>query len=145
MTSRPRNLQTAAPAGYRTPDRGTQPDYFYPPYASTVKRSPTQPLVRLPTTLSEVTGPLFGFEIIKANDFDLTKQGNGDPIGERIDVSGRVLDANARPVANTLVEGWQANSAGRHPHPRDHHNAPADPKFPGWGPPLTHDHNRDRF
>src|SRR6478672_7470278 len=96
-------------AGYRKSDRGTQPDYLYPPYASTVKRSPTQPLVLLPTTLSEVTGPLFGFEIIKANDFDLTKQGHGDPIGERIVVSGRVVDANARPVANALVEVWQAN------------------------------------
>ena len=145
MTSRPRNLQTAAPAGYRKPDRGTQPDYLYPPYASTVKRSPTQPLVRLPTTLSEVTGPLFGFEIIKANDFDLTKQGNGDPIGERIVVSGRVLDANARPVANTLVEVWQANAAGRYPHDRDQHNAPLDPNFPGCGRTLTDDQGRFRF
>jgi len=145
MTSRPRNLQTAALAGYRKPDRGTQPDYFYPPYASTVKRSPTQPLVRLPTTLSEVTGPLFGFEIIKANDFDLTKQGNGDPIGERIVVSGRVLDANARPVANTLVEVWQANAAGRYPHDRDQHNAPLDPNFPGCGRTLTDDQGRYRF
>ena len=84
--------------GYRKPDRGTQPDYCYPPYASTVKRSPSQPLVLLPTSLSEVTGPLFGFDVIKANDFDLTKQHAGDPIGERIVVSGRVLDAQRRPV-----------------------------------------------
>ena len=145
MTSRPRNLQTAALAGYRKPDRGTQPDYLYPPYASTVKRSPTQPLVMVPTTLSEVTGPLFGFDIIKANDFDLTKQGDGDPIGERIVVSGRVLDANARPVANTLVEVWQANAAGRYPHDRDQHNAPLDPNFPGCGRTLTDDQGRYRF
>ena len=145
MTSRPQNLQTQQLAGYRKPDRGTQPDYLYPPYASTVKRSPTQPLVRLPTTLSEVTGPLFGFEIIKGNDFDLTKQGNGDPIGERIVVSGRVLDANARPVANTLVEVWQANAAGRYPHDRDQHNAPLDPNFPGCGRTLTDDQGRYRF
>ena len=115
MTSRPQNLQknlrTEALAGYRKPDRDTQPDYYYPPYASTVKRSPSQPLVVLPTSLSEVTGPVFGFDVIKANDFDLTKQGNGDPIGERIVVTGRVLDANARPVANTLIEIWQANAA----------------------------------
>ena len=137
MTSRPQNLQTKALAGYRPCDRDTQPEYLYPPYASTVKRSPSQPLVMLPTSLSEVTGPLFGSDIIKANDFDLTKQGNGEPIGERIVVSGRVLDSNARPVAHTLIEIWQANAAGRYPHHRDNHNAPVDPNFPGCGRTLT--------
>ena len=149
MTSRPQNLQknlhTEALAGYRKPDRDTQPDYYYPPYASTVKRSPSQPLVILPTTLSEVTGPLFGSDVIKANDSDLTKQGNGDPIGERIVVSGRVLDGNARPVANTLIEVWQANSAGRYPHQRDNHNAPVDPNFPGCGRTLTDTQGHYRF
>ena len=145
MTSRPRNLASKVPAGYRAPDRGTQPDYVYPPYASTVKRSPSQPLVRLPTTLSEVTGPLFGFDRIMANDHDLTKQHAGDPIGERIVVSGRILDANARPVANTLVEIWQANAAGRYPHPRDNHNAPTDPNFTGAGRTLTDAEGRYRF
>ena len=145
MTSRPPNLQTKELAGYRSPDRDTQPDYLFPPYASTVKRSPRQPLVILPTSLSEVTGPLFGFDLIKANDFDLTKQGDGDPIGERIVVTGRVLDANARPVANTLIEIWQANSAGRYPHARDNHNAPLDPNFHGAGRTLTDAEGRYRF
>ena len=145
MTSRPPNLQTRALAGYRKPDRGTQPDYLFPPYASTVKRSPLQPLVMLPTSLSEVTGPLFGYDVIKANDFDLTKQGSGDPIGERIVVTGRVLDASARPVANTLIEIWQANSAGRYPHDRDQHNAPLDANFPGCGRTLTDSEGRYRF
>ena len=145
MTSRPKNLQTKALGGYRKCDRDTQPAYFYPPYSSTVKRSPSQPLVVLPTSLSEVTGPLFGFDLLKANDFDLTKQGTGDPIGERIVVSGRVLDTNARPVANTLIEIWQANAAGRYPHHRDNHNAPIDSNFPGWGRTLTDAQGRYRF
>jgi protocatechuate 3,4-dioxygenase beta subunit len=132
-------------AGYRPADRGTQPDYLYPPYSSTVKRSPSQPLVRPSWSLSEVTGPLFGSERIMANDFDLTKQHAGDPIGERIVVSGRVLDANGRPVANTLVEIWQANAAGRYPHPRDNHDAPADPNFTGCGRTLTDADGRYRF
>jgi protocatechuate 3,4-dioxygenase beta subunit len=132
-------------AGYRKPDRGTQPDYLYPPYASTVKRSPSQPLVMLPPSLSDTTGPLFGFDKIKANDFDLTKQHGSDPIGERIVVSGRVLDANAKPVANTLVEIWQANAAGRYPHKRDNHNAPADPNFTGCGRTMTDALGRYRF
>ncbi|HEY2815922.1 MAG TPA: protocatechuate 3,4-dioxygenase subunit beta [Casimicrobiaceae bacterium] len=145
MTSRPKNLQTKALAGYRKCDRDTQPAYLYPPYASTVKRSPSQPLVVLPTSLSEVTGPLFGSDMLKANDFDLTQQGNGDPIGERIVVSGRVLDTNARPVANTLIEIWQANAAGRYPHHRDNHNAPIDSNFPGCGRTLTDAQGRYRF
>jgi len=145
MTSRPRNLAAKQIAGYRKPDRGTQPDLLYPPYASTVKRAPGEPLVVLPTTLSEVTGPLFGFDRIKANDFDLTKQHAGEPIGERIVVSGRILDANARPVANTLVEIWQANAAGRYPHKRDNHNAPTDPNFTGAGRTLTDAEGRYRF
>ena len=33
--------------GYRKPWPGTQPDYLFPPYASTVKRAPTRPLVPL--------------------------------------------------------------------------------------------------
>ena len=132
-------------AGYRKSDPGTQPEYLYPPYASTVKRSPTQPLVMLPPSLSEVTGPLFGHDLIRANDFDLTKQHAGDPIGERIVVGGRVLDANARPVANTLVEIWQANAAGRYPHKRDNHNAPMDANFTGCGRTMTDREGRYRF
>jgi len=144
MTSRPQQLP-APVAGFRRNDRGTQPEHLYPPYASTVKRAPSQPLLALPWTLSEVTGPIFGYERIRANDFDLTKQHAGEPIGERIVVSGRVLDANGRPVAHTLVEIWQANAAGRYPHPRDQHNAPTDPNFTGAGRTLTDEHGRYRF
>ena len=134
-----------APAGYRGYDRDTQPDYLYPPYASTVKRSPSQPLVPMQATLSEITGPVFGFDRILANDADLTKQGAGDPIGERIVVTGRVLDGNGRPVPHTLVEIWQANSAGRYPHRRDNHNAPIDPNFHGAGRTITDALGRYRF
>jgi protocatechuate 3,4-dioxygenase, beta subunit len=132
-------------AGYRTYDRDTQPEYHYPPYASTVKRSPSQPLVPLQASLSEITGPVFGFDRIRVNDWDLTKQGNGDPIGERIVVTGRVLDGNGKAVPNTLVEIWQANSAGRYPHRRDNHNAPIDPNFHGAGRTMTDAQGRYRF
>jgi len=145
MTSRPGNLDVRRLAGYRRPDPDTQPEYNYPPYASTVRRSPSQPLIVLPTTLSEITGPLFGSDRLNANDNDLTKQGSGEPIGERIVVSGRVLDGNGKPVANTLVEIWQANAAGRYPHKRDQHNAPLDANFTGAGRTLTDEHGRYRF
>ena len=131
--------------GYRRPYFGTQPEYLFPRYASTVKRAPTKPLVVLPQTLSELTGPLFGHDEVKPTDNDLTKQHKGDPIGERIIVGGRVLDENGRPVPHTLVEVWQANSSGRYPHRVDQHNAPVDPNFSGAGRTLTDAEGRYRF
>jgi protocatechuate 3,4-dioxygenase beta subunit len=131
--------------GYRRPYFGTQPEYLFPRYASTVKRAPTKPLVVLPQTLSELTGPLFGHDDVKPTDNDLTKQHQGDPIGERIIVSGRVLDENGRPVPHTLVEVWQANASGRYPHRVDQHNAPVDPNFSGAGRTLTDAEGRYRF
>ena len=145
MTSRPQNLAAPRLAGYRKPDRGTQPDYLFPPYVSTVKRSPREALVMLPMSLSEVTGPIFGPELIGPDDNDLTRHGVADPLGERIVVSGRVLDANARPVAHTLIEIWQANAAGRYRHRNDQHNAPLDPNFNGGGRTFTDAEGRYRF
>jgi protocatechuate 3,4-dioxygenase beta subunit len=133
-------------AQFRRPLQGTQPEYLHTPYASTAKRSPSQPLILLPQqTLSEVTGPVFGYGDILANDFDLTRQHAGEPIGERIIVSGRVLDENGRPVPHTLVEIWQANSAGRYQHKYDKHDAPLDPNFTGCGRTLTDAEGRYRF
>ena len=131
--------------GYRRPFPGTQPDYLFPKYASTVTRAPTRPLVMLPQTLTELTGPVFGYDEVKAGDSDLTRQHQGDPIGERIVVSGRVLDENGRPVCHTLVEVWQANSAGRYPHRVDQHDAPTDPNFTGCGRALTDESGHYRF
>jgi protocatechuate 3,4-dioxygenase, beta subunit len=123
--------------GYRRPYFDTQPAHLYPGYRSTIKRAPSKPLVLLPHTLSEVTGPLFGPADLDPNDHDLTAQHDGAPVGERIVVSGRVLDENARPVANALIELWQANSAGRYRHDIDDHDAPLDPNFTGVGRVLT--------
>src|SRR6478609_6025560 len=97
---------------YRRPYTQTQPEYLYPPYKSTAKRAPTQPLVMPPQTISEVTGPLFEHADVKPEEADLTAQHAAAPIGERILVSGRVLDESGRPVSDALVEIWQANAAG---------------------------------
>ncbi|MGH8766068.1 MAG: protocatechuate 3,4-dioxygenase subunit beta [Burkholderiales bacterium] len=131
--------------GYRKYRPGTQPDYDFPPYASTAKRHPTRPLVIVPQTLSEITGPLFGHDHLEATDNDLTRQHRGEPIGERIIVSGRVLDENGKAVPHTLVEIWQANAAGRYPHKTDQHDAPLDPNFSGAGRALTDATGRYRF
>jgi len=102
-----------------------------------VLRSPRKPLIHLPHTLSEVTGPVFGPDDVGPTDGDMTRQGQGEPLGERIIVSGRVLDDSGRPVPHTLIEIWQANAAGRYRHDRDNHPAPLDPNFHGAGRLLT--------
>jgi protocatechuate 3,4-dioxygenase beta subunit len=121
------------------------PPYLYPPYRSTLLRAPTRPLVLLPNRLSEYTGPVFGDGEIAPLDHDLTRQHPGEPLGERIIVTGRILDSDGRPVRNTLVEVWQTNAAGRYAHTRDQHPAPLDPNFTGAGRCLTDADGRYRF
>src|SRR5438105_4503387 len=132
-------------AGYRRPYPGTQPNHLHPPYVSSIKRAPLRPLVRIPHTLTEITGPQFGSESVDPKDCDLTRQHAGEPLGERIVVSGRVLDENARPVPQTLIEIWQANAAGRYLHKVDQHDAPLDPNFTGCGHVLSDSGGRYRF
>jgi protocatechuate 3,4-dioxygenase, beta subunit len=131
--------------GYRKPEPGTQPAYLHPPYASSVKRAPTKPLIPLPETLSEITGPSFCKDLIAPNAFDLTRQGRGEPLGQRIIVSGKVLDEDGRPIRDSLVEIWQANAAGRYLHKWDQHQAPPDPNFIGVGQTFTDEQGRYRF
>jgi protocatechuate 3,4-dioxygenase beta subunit len=115
---------------YRRYQDGILPAYNYPPYTSSVKRSPRQPLVPLRQTLSELTAPTF-VPPETLPSVNLAKGPHGDAVGERILVSGRVLDEDGRAVPGTLVEIWQANAAGRYLHARDQHDAPLDPNFTG--------------
>ena len=131
--------------GYKRPRPGSQPNYDHPPYVSSQKRAPQCPLVVMPHTLSEITGPVFGHSAIGENDNDLTRQHSGEPLGERIIVSGRILDENQRPVCQALVEVWQANAAGRYLHRVDQHDAPLDPNFTGCGRMLTDDEGHYRL
>ena len=133
----------AEPIGYRR--ENCDPPYLHSDYVSTRTRAPKRPLVVLPHTLSEITGPVFGDERLGELDHDLTRQHEGKPIGERIILHGRVLDGDGRPVRNTLIEIWQANSAGRYSHAIDRHPAPLDPNFSGAGRCLTDAEGRYRF
>jgi protocatechuate 3,4-dioxygenase beta subunit len=101
--------------------------------------------VVLPHTLSELTAPVFGYDDIKPQDSDLTQQHPGEPLGERIVVSGRVLDENGKALPGLLIEIWQANAAGRYNHRVDQHDAPLDPNFTGAGRILTDAEGRYRF
>ena len=130
---------------YPLPEPGSQPPYLYPPYASTLRRAPSKPLIQFPHTLSELTGPLYGHNPIGETDNDLTRQHSGEPLGERIIVAGRVLDEDGRPIPHTLVELWQCNAAGRYLHSRDDHPAPLDPNFSGAGRTMTDAAGNYRF
>lgn len=129
------------PAEFYQRDRNWHPPALTPGYKTSVARSPQYSLISLENTVSEITGPVFGHNDIDPLDNDLIKNyaHSGDPIGERIIVHGRVLDENARPVPNTLVEIWQANAGGRYRHKKDTYLAPIDENFGGCGRTLTDD------
>jgi protocatechuate 3,4-dioxygenase beta subunit len=128
-------------------DWSSQPSYRHPDYKSSGLRSPTQQRIRIDPELAELTGPVFGADLLGPLDHDLTRNGrvNGEPLGERILVTGRVLDEFGRPVPDTLLEIWQANAAGRYVHKRDRHGAPLDPNFLGAGRCLTDARGRYTF
>ncbi len=127
------------PAEYYMRDRLHHPPAKSENYKTSVTRSPQYALLSLENSLSEITGPVFSHNDIDPLDNDLLKNYShgGDPIGERIIVHGRVLDENARPVPNTLVEIWQANAGGRYRHKKDTYLAPIDPNFGGCGRTMT--------
>lgn len=130
------------PGEFYQRDREWHPPALTRDYKTSVARSPQYSLISLENSASEITGPVFGHNDIDDIDSDLilnyAKPGE-NPIGERIIVHGRVLDENARPVPNTLVEIWQANAGGRYRHKKDTYLAPIDPNFGGCGRTLTDD------
>jgi protocatechuate 3,4-dioxygenase beta subunit len=144
MTAQPSPPALTRLPGYQRP-AGVHPPLDVPAYRSTALRHPSQPLVLLPHGLTEITGPLLGAERVSATDADLTVQHPGEPLGERIIVTGRVLDGDGRVIPGTLVEIWQANAAGRYQHQVDSHPAPLDPNFSGAGRCMTDSQGRYRF
>ncbi len=123
------------------------PDHIYSGYKSTSLRGPKQALVPIKQALSQLNAPVYGAGQLGPLDNDLTLNAvkNGAPLGERIIVTGRVMDEDGRPVRNTLVEVWQANAAGRYVHKADQHDAPLDPNFLGAGRCMTDDQGRYMF
>lgn len=124
---------------------GTHPTLIYPSYKSTVKRGSSQEPLRIRAPAPVSTNLAARSSLILPNDTDLTVHGSSAPLGEKIVVSGVVRDEDGKPVRNSLVEVWQANSAGRYWHKRDQHDAPLDPNFYGVGKMLTDNEGRYRF
>jgi protocatechuate 3,4-dioxygenase beta subunit len=123
---------------YPVDSNNVHPSRSFPGYKSTAKRHPQKPLILMPHTMSELTGPVYGHDAIRPGDDDLTIHGKtGEPLGERIVLHGYVLDEDARPVPDALVEIWQTNAAGRYIHVGERHPAPLDPNFTGAGRAMT--------
>jgi protocatechuate 3,4-dioxygenase, beta subunit len=141
-----REIARYADAGAAGAAPAHHPDRAYAPYRSSGARHPHRPLVAVgdPDAV-ELTGPVFGVTDVTELDADLTRQHQGEPLGERITVTGRVLDRRGRPVRGQLVEIWQANASGRYAHQRDQHPAPLDPHFTGTGRCLTDGEGRYAF
>jgi protocatechuate 3,4-dioxygenase beta subunit len=121
------------------------PPYLYPGYKSTLLRAPREPLLQIPAGTLDVPGPTVPAGFVRKGDNDLTIHGKSAPLGEKMVLTGRLLDADGRPVRRSLVEIWQANASGRYAHPGDQHDAPLDPNFLGAGRTLTDDEGRFRF
>ena len=134
-----------APPGYRRAAPGTHPPLNHRAYASTHKRAPRHEPIKIDHTLSEITGPRFARDTMRPGDDDLTLFAGGEALGERIIVTGRLLDEDGRAIPNSLIEIWQANAAGRYAHDRDQHQAPLDPHFSGIGKVITDEHGAYRF
>src|SRR5207248_9114935 len=109
-------------------------------------RAPRRPLVALPDPPPGTPGPPLGADRVGTWDHALTRRHDGEPLGQRIVVHGRVVDGDGRPVPDTLIEVWQANAAGRYHHSGDERpTAPLDPNFSGAGRAMTDTDGRYRF
>jgi protocatechuate 3,4-dioxygenase beta subunit len=128
-------------------DRTWHPAASTPPYRSTTYRAPRRPLLVVPQSIGELTGPVFGDSAVDPLDNDLIRNyaTTGDAIGERIIVHGRVLDENERPVPGTLIEIWQANAGGKYRHVNDKYLAALDPNFGGCGRVISDAEGRYSF
>ena len=128
-------------------DKNIHPKSFFPDYKSSILRSPKKNLVSIDTIISDLYGNVLDKNDIGLLDNDLTRNFNkyNEPIGERIVVYGKLLDENSKPIPNSLIEIWQANSGGKYRHSGDTYKAPLDPNFGGWGRCLTDENGNYYF
>ena len=116
-------------------DKNIHPKSFFPDYKSSILRSPKKNLISIDTIISDLHGNVLDKKDLGLLDNDLTRNFNkhNEPIGERIVIYGKLLDENSKPIPNSLIEIWQANSGGKYRHSGDTYKAPLDPNFGGWG------------
>ena len=122
-----------------------QPAAVHPPYGSTLRRGPRHAPVTVPAPAAVDAGVRFSDAAVAGGACDLTRTRTGEALGQRIVVTGRIVDEDGKPVRQSLVEVWQCNAAGRYTHANDQHDAPLDPHFSGEARMLTDDDGRYRF
>ena len=128
---------------YQSFDDSTQVARKIERYPLSFTRNPSAPLVARPLTLTERTGPTGLAQELGAGPLDLSRASVDGPtagplaVGQLISVFGRITDEDGSPLPNTVVELWQANSAGRYIHEMDRTNTPIDPNFTGEGRLVT--------
>ncbi len=83
-------------------------------------------------TSSQTVGPFFSPALLRKDAIRnvLTQP---ETVGERIRITGRVLDGDGMPIPDAMIEIWQANAHGRYNHPADKGPATLDPSFLGFG------------
>jgi protocatechuate 3,4-dioxygenase beta subunit len=104
----------------------------------------------LVATTSQTVGPFYSIGLDALRREDLAPPGTA---GTRVEVSGRVLDGEGKPVPDAFLELWQADARGRyaHPadepalHPEDARDEPPDPAFRGHGRVPVDADGRFRF
>lgn len=134
--------------GYAARQPGHHPTALYPPYRTSVKRSPQAAPLSFPASIGETRGPVFGHDLFGPQDADLLHnfaQNGGSAIGPRIIVHGKVRDQFDRPVSGALIEVWQANAGGRYRHKKEGYIAPLDPNFGGCGRTITREDGSYEF
>src|SRR6056297_2654968 len=99
------------------------------------------------TTPAQTEGPFFPVHPQPDTDADMTLiEGHSESaLGEIVEISGRVLDEDGNPVADALVDVWQANTHGRYAHEADPNPAPLDENFQGWAQLKTDAEGRYRI
>ena len=132
-------IQPAFETDYAPYREETQLARYIQHYPRSFTRNPSQPLIERPLTLSEITGPTGLTPRLPLSPEDIAHLNPSAPraIGQYIEVTGRVMDEDGAPLANAMVEIWQANSAGKYVHELDRHEAPVDPNFIGEGRFVT--------
>ncbi len=130
-TTKPDTLETSSDVEYAPYQDNTQSARYIQRYPRSFTRNPSQPLIERPLTLSELSGPLALDQRLGISREDIARPTPNGPraIGQYIEVTGRVVDEDGAPLAGSMIEIWQANSAGKYIHEMDRHEAPVDPNF----------------
>jgi protocatechuate 3,4-dioxygenase alpha subunit len=92
--------------------------------------------MKLVPTAHQPIGPFYHFALTpgwETGDSSAGIMAGPDTKGERITLRIRLLDRDAVPVTNGMIELWQADANGKYNHPADRQPGAVDPAFHGFG------------